>query len=409
MIIGNGGREHALAWKLAQSNKIDKIYCVPGNGGTANEKKCINIKIENIDEIATFAKENNVYLTIVGPEKYLIEGIADKFENLGLNIIGPNKKASMLEGSKEFSRNFCKKYNIQSPNYSVFNNYNSALNYIKNAKFPIVIKADGIASGKGVVIAYNFSDAKKCIYDFMIKDIFSGSGKKIIIEEFLEGYEMSIFLLFDGINYKFFQSAKDHKKINEGEKGLNTGGMGAISPHPKLDNELMKKIEEKIILPTINGIKSEQLNYKGVIFLGLMIKNNEPYLLEYNVRFGDPETQAMMPLLKSDLFDILNNIINKNLNKTEIIWDNKISCCVVLASKGYPLKYDTGYNIKFDINNTATIFHSGTIYKNGKIVTNGGRVISVVGTNINLENARKNVYSSIQNIYFENMYYRKDI
>ncbi|GAB6189012.1 phosphoribosylamine--glycine ligase [Marinitoga arctica] len=408
MIIGNGGREHAIAWKLSLNDNIEKIYCVPGNGGTELEKKCENINMKETDEIIKFAKINDVKLTIVGPEKYLVEGIVDEFKKEGLNIIGPDKNTSILEGSKIYAKKFAEKYGVQTAKYKPFDNIIDALEYIKNIEdFPIVIKADGLAAGKGVVIADNYIIARNVLTDFMINDIFNGAGKKIVIEEYLTGYEMSVFVLLDGENYKIFQSAMDHKKINEGEKGLNTGGMGAISPHPKLNKDLLGKIEKKIIMPTIRGIKNEKLVYNGVLFFGLIIQNNEPYLLEYNVRFGDPETQAMMPLLKTDLYEIFDSILKKKLKEIDIEWEDEVSCCVVLASKGYPMKYEKDKEIV--INDNIKVFHAGTKVENDTILTNGGRVLSVVETDKNLKNARKKAYQSLEKVIFENKYYRKDI
>ncbi|WP_129407992.1 phosphoribosylamine--glycine ligase [Marinitoga lauensis] len=406
-VIGNGGREQAIAWKLSHNSNIEKIYCIPGNGGTALENKCENINLNNINDMVEFAKKENIELTIVGLEKYLVEGIVDVFQKNNLKIIGPDKKASLLEGSKVYAKNFAIKYGIQTAKYNSFDNFEEALKYIKNIEFPAVIKADGLAAGKGVVIAKDLQDAENTLNDFMNNDIFSGAGKKVIIEEFLEGYEMSVFVLIDGENYKIFQTAKDHKKILEGEKGLNTGGMGAVSPHPMLNDELMKKIKEKIVEPTMLGIKREQLNYNGILFIGLMIQNNEPYLLEYNVRFGDPETQAILPLLETDLFEIFYALSERKLDEIEIKWKDKKSCCVVLAAKGYPVKYEKGNEIKLDTN--ALVFHAGTKLENGKLLTNGGRVLSIVETGKTLEEARNKAYNEIEKIKFKDKYYRKDI
>ncbi|WGS64701.1 phosphoribosylamine--glycine ligase [Marinitoga aeolica] len=406
-VIGNGGREHAIAWKISQNPKIDKIYCIPGNGGTAVEKKCENVYIDNIDEIVNFAKKNNIELTIVGPEKYLVEGIVDEFKKNNLKIIGPDKEASKLEGSKIYAKNFAKKYGVQTAEYQFFNNIKEANEYIKNAKYPLVIKADGLAAGKGVIIAQNIKEAENALYDFMEKDIFVGAGKNIVVEEYLNGYEMSVFVLFDGYNYKIFQTAKDHKKIYDGEKGPNTGGMGAISPHPEYKNSLVKKIENKIIIPTISGIVKEGLNYKGIIFIGLMIVNEEPYLLEYNIRFGDPETQAMLLLLESDLLEIFEHIIDEKLDEIEIKWKNKVSCCIVAASEGYPLKYEKGKEI--NINTESLVFQAGTKLENRKLLTNGGRVLSVVEVGETYKEAREKAYLSIKNITFDGIYYRNDI
>jgi len=406
-VIGNGGREHAIAWKLSQSSKIDKIYCIPGNGGTATEKKCENVNINDIEGIVGFVKKNNIELTVVGPEKYLVDGIVDEFKKNNLKIVGPDKKASKLEGSKIYAKNFAKKYGIQTADYQDFNNIEEAKKYIKNAEYPLVIKADGLAAGKGVMIVQNLEEAKKILYDFMEKDVFSGAGKRIIIEKYLEGYEMSIFVLFDGYNYKIFQTAMDHKKIYDGEKGYNTGGMGAVSPHPRYMDGLIKKIENKIVIPTISGIIKEKLDYKGIIFIGLMIVDEEPYLLEYNIRFGDPETQAMLPLLESDLLEIFEQIVNERLDETVIKWKDEYSCCVVATSEGYPLNYEKGKEIR--INTQSRVFHAGTKLENGRLLTNGGRVLSVVETGKTYKEAREKAYKSIKNVKFDKMYYRQDI
>ncbi|APT75340.1 phosphoribosylamine--glycine ligase [Marinitoga sp. 1137] len=407
MIIGNGGREHALAWKISQSPLVEKIYCIPGNGGTFNENKCENVYIDNIHDIKEFAKNNNIAFTIVGPEKYLVEGIVNEFEKDSLKIFGPDKRASMLEGSKSYAKNFAKKYNVQTPEYSVFNKLGDAIEKIKEVKYPVVIKADGLAAGKGVIIAKNYEEAEKTLYDFMENKIFEEAGKTVVIEEYIEGYEMSVFVLVDGENYKIFQTAKDHKKIFEGEKGPNTGGMGAISPHPLLNETLFENIKQKIIKPTIKGIKEEKLNYKGILFIGLMIKNNEPYLLEYNVRFGDPETQAMLPLLENDIAEIFLKTVEGKLNEVELKWKNKVSCCVVAASNGYPGKYEKGYEI--NINTEEIVFHAGTTIKNNKLITNGGRVLSLVTMEDTLEKAQEKAYEEISKISFKGIYYRKDI
>jgi len=409
LIIGGGGREHAIAWKLSQSPKVHEIYCAPGNAGTALENKCRNIDITNYDELLDFAVEEKIDITIVGPEVPLIDGIADRFKERGLKIFGPSKAAARLEGSKAFSKEFMKKYGVKTAEYEVFYNPKEAAEYLFRASYPIVIKADGAAAGKGVVIANNFEEAKKCIESFMIEDIFKGSGKKIIIEEFLEGVEASILAVTDGNVIIPFLSSKDHKRIYDKDKGPNTGGMGAICPNPYCTEEVLKEFKENILKPTLRGIKEEKMDYIGIVFFGVMICKKGVYLLEYNVRMGDPETQAVLPLMETDFTDVILEALNKNLSELKIKWKNKYSCCIVAASKGYPEEYKTGFTIRNIDKVRGKAFTAGAIFKDGEIKTSGGRVFSVVSLDDSFLRAREAAYEDLEKIEFKNMYYRKDI
>lgn len=409
LLIGSGGREHALAWKLAQSPKVGKVYVAPGNAGTFIEEKCENINITDLDELVKFVKENDIYFTFIGNEAPLIEGITDKFAENGLKCFGPDKRGAMLEGSKAFSKEFMKKYGVKTAEYETFESYELALNYINNCEFPIVIKADGLAAGKGVFIAQNLEEAEKTLTDYMIKDTLKGSGKKIVIEEFLEGVEASILSITDGETIIPFISAKDHKQIFDGNKGDNTGGMGVLAPNPYVTNEVMKDFEKNILEKTLFGIKEEKFNFIGIIFFGLMITKKGVYLLEYNVRMGDPETQSVLPLMENDLFEVVDNALNKKLCETNIEWKNEVCVNVVLASKGYPHKFETGYEITYDNSLNGKLFLAGAKFENGILKTNGGRVLSVIGTGENTEQAINNAYKNIELVNFKDCYYRKDI
>ncbi|MBC2581583.1 phosphoribosylamine--glycine ligase [Clostridium sp. DJ247] len=408
LVVGSGGREHAIAWKAAQNASVTKIYCAPGNGGTALEDKCENLNIVDIEELANFAQKENIDLTIVGPEVPLIDGIVDEFKNRGLKIFGPTAKAAMLEGSKIYSKFFMKKYGIKTAAYEVFEEKEPALEYIKSCEYPIVIKADGLAAGKGVVICNEYEEAQKTIIEFMVDDIFKGAGKRIIIEEFLEGPEASILSITDGEIILPFISAKDHKQIYDGGVGPNTGGMGVLAPNPYCTEEVLDAFKKDIMEPTLKGIKEEGLDYTGIIFFGIMITKKGPYLLEYNVRMGDPETQGVLPLMKSDLIELILAALDKKLSKFELQWHNKVSCCVVAASKGYPGKYETGYEIT-GFNKADNVFAAGIKYENNKLTTNGGRVLSVGALGENIDKAIKEAYANIKSIDFEGIYYRKDI
>lgn len=409
LVVGSGGREHAIAWKLAQSSLVDKIYCAPGNGGTALENKCENIKIYNIDELLRFAEENKIDLTVVGPEAPLVDGIVDTFKQAELKIFGPSKQAAVLEGSKAFAKDFMKRYGVKTAAYEVFQDALTAIEYLKSCFYPIVIKADGLAAGKGVAICQGFEEAKKCIEDFMVEDIFKGAGRRIVVEEFLEGIEASILAVTDGTTMLPLLSAKDHKTIYEDNKGPNTGGMGAISPNPCCTKEIIESFETDIMRPTVRGIREENMDYVGVVFFGIMITNKGVYLLEYNVRMGDPETQAVLPLMESDFAELIIYALNKNLHNYNISWKDKYSCCVVAASGGYPDEYDKGFLINGIDDTSDKVFIAGANREMGELITSGGRVLSLTSLGNSFEEARREAYNQIKKVDFKKMYYRKDI
>ncbi|MFL0268693.1 phosphoribosylamine--glycine ligase [Candidatus Clostridium radicumherbarum] len=409
LLIGSGGREHAIAWKLAQSQQVHKIYCAPGNGGTAMEDKCENVDITEIDGLLSFAEKNNIDITVVGPEAPLINGIADRFKEKGLKIFGPSKKAAMLEGSKAYAKEFMKKYKVKTAAYEVFEDYKTAEEYLQSCSFPIVVKADGLAAGKGVVICNSYEEAKETIESFMIKDIFKGAGKKLVIEEYLKGFEASILAVTDGKSIIPMLSAKDHKTIYENNEGPNTGGMGAVSPNPYFTNEMYESFKHDIIAPTLRGIRDENMDYIGIIFFGVMINEKGVYLLEYNVRMGDPETQAVLPLMESDFMDIINKAINGALHNTEIAWKDRYSCCIVAASEGYPGEYNTGFSINGTEKVKGKVFIAGAKKSDRGLLTTGGRVLCVTCIGNTFEEAADKAYKEIKVIDFKGIYYRKDI
>ncbi|WP_255993896.1 phosphoribosylamine--glycine ligase [Clostridium perfringens] len=409
LLVGSGGREHALAWKLGKSPKVEKIYVAPGNGGTANENKCENIELTKICDLLNFAKNNNIDLTVVGPEEPLINGIVDAFKGEGLKIFGPDKAGAMLEGSKSFSKDFMKKYGVKTACYEVFYDYEEAKSYLENCKYPRVIKADGLAAGKGVVICGNKDEAIETLDLFMIDDVFKGAGKKIVVEEFLQGVEASILSVTDGKVILPFLSAKDHKQIFDGNKGKNTGGMGVVSPNKYVSEEVLADFYENILDKTLIGIREEGFDFKGVIFFGIMITEEGAKLLEYNVRMGDPETQSVLSLMESDLVDIILNALDEKLNETTVKWNEGYCVNVVLASKGYPEAYEKGYEISIDESLKEEYFIAGAKKEGDSLVTSGGRVLSVVGKGKTLEEAKENAYKNIEKVNFEGMYFRKDI
>ena len=415
LIVGAGGREHAIAWKLAQNKNIEKIYIVPGNAGSELIDIAENVELGSIREYIEFAKNNNIDLTIVGSEELLVQGIVDEFKKNNLKIFGPDKKAAILEGSKVFSKDFMRKYGIKTADYKVFDNPDEAEKYLKNCekeKFPIVIKASGLAAGKGVIIAQNLKEAEEAVKEIMIDKKFSSSGNQIVIEEYLEGKEASILSFTDCNVILPLLSAKDHKKIGENETGLNTGGMGVISPNPYVTDEIFEEFKKNIMNPTLRGIREEGMDFEGVIFFGLMITKKGLYLLEYNMRMGDPETQAVLPLMETDLLELLEKSFDKRLSEAKIKWKPLHSCCVVAVAGGYPEKYNKG-DVIFGIDsigkNGELIFICGAKKKDNNFITSGGRVLNIVGLGKTLEEAQNYTYKAIKNINFENMYYRKDI
>lgn len=410
-IIGSGGREHALCWALHKSKKIKQIFCFPGNAGTSNIASNINIKLDNFNKIKKFIQKNKINLVIVGPEKPLVDGIVDYLEKNKIKVFGPNKKASQLEGSKIFTKELCRKYNIPTARFEIFKDKKTSKKFLLNCNYPIVIKADGLASGKGVYICKDKSESFVAI-----DEIFNGKfgiAKKVLLEEFLDGEEMSYFIISDGNSIKSFNTAQDHKRVLEKDRGKNTGGMGAYSPSKLINNDLEKKILDKIIKPTINGLKKLGTNYSGFLYAGLMIKHNEPYLIEYNVRMGDPECQTIIPRLKNDLLDIVLACCNKTLKKIDIKWNLKKSLCIVLCSKGYPEKFKKDVEIK-NLNkvkqtNNDFYFHAGTSNMNQKIYAIGGRVLNFVSLSKNFKDARKKVIKNLKILNWNKGFYRKDI
>ncbi|MBP7100664.1 MAG: phosphoribosylamine--glycine ligase [Leptotrichiaceae bacterium] len=416
LIVGSGGREHAIAWKLSQNKKIEKIFIAPGNAGIKLIPNAEIIELSNdIDEYVNFSNENNIDLTIVGSEELLVQGIVDKFKENGLKIFGPNKKSAILEGSKVYSKDFMKKYGIKTAIYEIFDDFNKAKEFLSNYKnFPVVIKASGLAAGKGVIIAKDLDESIKAIDDIMITKKFGSAGDKVVIEEFLDGVEASILSFTDSKIIVPLISAKDHKKIGENETGLNTGGMGVISPNPYVTDSIFEEFKNEIMNPTLNGIQNEGMDFEGVIFFGIMITKKGVYLLEYNMRMGDPETQAVLPLLENDLLELISKAFDKKLSEVEIKWKPLHSCCVVGASAGYPENYENGNLIlgieEYTENEENILFLAGSKSdENGNFLTNGGRVLNAVGLGKTLEEARKNAYSLIGKIKFDGIYFRKDI
>ena len=416
LIVGAGGREHAIAWKFSQNDKVKKIYIAPGNVGSELINIAENVELSNIEEYISFAKKNSIDLTIVGSEELLVQGIVDEFRKNNLKIFGPDKKAALLEGSKAYAKDFMKKYNIKTATYEIFDKYEDAINYLDNygeKNFPVVVKASGLAAGKGVIIAENLKEAKEAVTDIMVNKKFASSGNEIVIEEYLEGKEASILSFTDCNVIIPLLSAKDHKKIGENETGLNTGGMGVISPNPYVTDEVFEEFQKKIMKPTLEGLKSENMDFEGVIFFGLMIIKKGVYLLEYNMRLGDPETQAVLPLLETDLMDIIENSFEKRLSEVKVEWKPLYSCCVVGVAGGYPESYNKGDVIKgikeFEENERNILFIAGAKKENENFVTSGGRVLNVVCLGDSPEEARKSAYDRIDKIKFNNIYYRKDI
>ena len=411
LVLGSGGREHALVWKVMQSKKVKKIFCAPGNGGIEQIVDVPKINVNDNNDVLAFVEKNKIDLTIVGPEAYLVNGIVDTLEDAGYSVFGPRKSAAKLEASKIYTKDFLKKYNIPTAAFQQFNTSKEAINYInKHEIFPIVIKADGLAEGKGVLICKSKSEAKEAVKNLMEKNKFGIAGTKIIIEEFLSGDEISILTFTDSETMIPMEHAKDYKKINENDQGLNTGGMGCISPNPSVTKEVEKRCESEILLPILNALKKEKIDFRGVLFIGIINTSSGPKVLEFNVRFGDPETQVILPRMKSDIVDIFFSTINKKLSEVSIEWYTDHFCSVVMASSGYPESYKKNIEINGlkDIEN-CIVFHAGTKLNGSKIFTNGGRVLNVTARGENTKSAIENAYEGVFKLKFKGAYYRKDI
>lgn len=413
LVIGSGGREHALVWKLKQSKHVDKIFCVPGNGGIAALAKCINAKIENTRGLLEIVQRNRIDLTVVGPEQPLANGIVDEFQRRKLRIFGPDRKAAQLESSKVFAKEFMKQYHIPSAPFRVFQTSAEAIGFCKACEFPIVIKADGLAAGKGVVVAKDMAEATQAIEMMISKRAFGKAGDRIVIESCLVGQEVSVMAITDGRTILPMMASQDHKRALDGDRGPNTGGMGAYCPVDFLTPETLTEIQEHILEPTINGLRNEEINYSGILYAGLMLTENGPRVLEFNCRFGDPETQAVLPLLKTDLVDLMAAVVERKLgNFPKLDWRKGASACVIMASKGYPGNYRTGAPISgLDSlrDNNCLVFHAGTKRENNRLLTSGGRVLGVVGLDTDLRSAIDRAYAGVRRIRFDGAQFRKDI
>ncbi|MCK9555342.1 phosphoribosylamine--glycine ligase [bacterium] len=413
LVVGSGGREHALVWKLSKSNSVSGIYCAPGNGGISALADCIDIAANDIEGLLAFAKKEKIDFTVVGPEAPLVSGIVDIFEKEGLHIFGPVSQGAKLEGSKAFSKIFMRKHGIPTAEFQIFDNSDEAADYIRGKKYPLVVKADGLAAGKGVFVCASAAEAEEAAGLIMKKGIFGKAGREIVVEECLKGEEASILAFCDGNTIMPMDSSQDHKRIFDGDKGPNTGGMGAYSPAPVITGDLMKVIDEKILQRTIRGLKKEGIKYKGVIYAGIMVTDKGPMVLEYNVRFGDPETQPLLMRMKTDLMEVIKAVSAGDLNKIKLEWDDRAAVCVVMASGGYPGRYDKGFEVtgleKAGGINDVFVFHAGTRRKDGRILTSGGRVIGVTALGNNIEKAVEKAYNAAGLIKFEGVFFRKDI
>ncbi|HIX24971.1 MAG TPA: phosphoribosylamine--glycine ligase [Candidatus Lachnoclostridium avicola] len=414
LVVGSGGREHAIVWKLAQSPKAEKIYCAPGNGGISQLAECVDIGAMEFEKLAAFAKEKEIDLTVIGMDDPLCGGIVDVFESQGLRVFGPRKNAAILEGSKAFSKDLMKKYGIPTADYQVFTDPKQAEEYLETAKFPIVLKADGLALGKGVLICNTLEEAKAGVKTLMLDKQFGSAGDEIVIEEFLTGREVSVLSFVDGKTIKIMTSAQDHKRAKDGDQGLNTGGMGTFSPSPFYTEEVDAFCREHIYQKTVDAMRAEGREFKGIIFFGLMLTAEGPRVLEYNARFGDPETQVVLPRMKNDLVDVFEACVDGTLDQVELEFEDNAAVCVVLASDGYPEKYEKGFPISgleaFDGKKDYFVFHAGTKKgENGQILTNGGRVLGVTAMGKDLKDARRKAYEATGWISFENKYMRTDI
>lgn len=414
LLLGSGGREHAIAWSFSKSEKLDQLYIAPGNPGTAQVGTNVDISLSDFDAILEFVEEKNIDLTVVGPEKPLVDGITDFLEEKGHKVFGPSKVAAQLEGSKKFANEFMKKNRIPTAEFEAYSRdeFDKALKVIKSRdEYPVVLKADGLAGGKGVFICMTDEEVEERLNELKENDRFKEAAQKLVVEEFLEGKEASVFVISDGNTAKILHYAQDHKRIGEGDTGLNTGGMGAYCPTPVIGQRMLQRVEKEIVLPTISAMLLDENPYKGILYCGLMITEEGPKVVEFNCRLGDPEAQAILPSLESDLLDLMNAAANEELDQKDVKIDEKYRCCVVLASEGYPRKYQKGKEITGieNVSGDALVFHAGTKEQGGKIITDGGRVLSVVGAGDTLQTAIKSTYSEVDKISFDNKYYRSDI
>ena len=409
MVVGSGGREHAIIKKIKENKNVETIYALPGNGGMVKDAVCVDIKATDLDKVVSFAVENNIDYAIVAPDDPLVLGLVDLLEEKGIPCFGPRKNAAIIEGSKVFSKNLMKKYGIPTAEYEVFDNYDDAKKYLETAPIPTVIKADGLALGKGVIIANTRQEAFDALSSIMLDKAFGKSGDKVVIEEFLEGPEVSVLSFTDGKVVIPMVSSMDHKRIGDFDTGLNTGGMGTIAPNPYYTDEIAKESMEKVFIPTIEAMNKEGRTFKGCLYFGLMITKKGVKVIEYNCRFGDPETQVVLPLLKSDLLTVMQAVTNETLSETKVEFLDKNACCVIMASKGYPTAYEKGFEITIPTEIEDKVYVAGAKVENGKLLTNGGRVLGVTNIADSLSEAIKLSYKDVKNITFDGAYYRNDI
>ena len=414
LIVGSGGREHAIAWKVSKSPLVDKIYCAPGNAGIAQIAECVPIGAMEFEKLADFSQEKGIDLTVIGMDEPLVGGIVDVFEERGLRVFGPRKDTAVIEGSKVFSKNLMQKYGIPTGAYEIFSDADEAVKYLETSKYPIVVKADGLALGKGALICNNFEEAKGAVSTLMLEKQFGASGDRVVVEEFLIGREVSVLCFSDGTTIKTMTSAQDHKRAKDGDQGLNTGGMGTFSPTPFYTKEVDEFCKKYVYQPTIDAMKQEGRDFKGILFVGLILTEDGPKVLEYNARFGDPETQVVLPRMKNDIVEVFEACIDGKLDAVDLQFEDNAAVCVILASDGYPEKYEKGFVIgglnAFDGKEDYFCFHSGSkLDDEGKIVTNGGRVLGVTALGRDLKEARANAYKATEWVNFENKYMRSDI